>query len=59
MTGEKIAAEAVRLLNDVTATNAMRAGLKQVAAKLASERDPMEIAAGWVEKVVNEKVSRN
>jgi lipid-A-disaccharide synthase len=67
MTGEKIAAEAIRLLDDVTdnvtgderVMDAMRAGLKQIAAKLASERDPMEIAAGWVEKVVNEKVSRN
>jgi lipid-A-disaccharide synthase len=59
MTGERIAAEAIRLLDDETAMEAMRAALKEVAAKLASERDPMEIAAGWVEKVVNEKVSRN
>jgi hypothetical protein len=36
----------------------MRAGLKEVAARLASERDPMEMAAEWVEKVVNEKVCR-
>ena len=59
MTGERIAAEAIRLLDDETAMDAMRAGLKEVAAKLASERDPMEIAAEWVEKVVHEKVSRN
>ena len=39
--------------------DAMRAGLKEVAAKLASERDPMEVAADWVQKVVNEKASRN
>jgi lipid-A-disaccharide synthase len=59
MTGEKIAAEAIRLLDDGAAMDAMRAGLKEVAAKLVSERDPMELAAGWVEKVVNEKASRS
>ena len=59
MTGEKIAAEAIRLLDDPVALGAMRAGLKEVAAKLASERDPMEVAADWVQKVVNEKASRN
>jgi lipid-A-disaccharide synthase len=58
MTGEKIAAEAVRLLDDPAAMDEMRSGLKEVAARLASERDPMEIAAEWVEKVVHEKVSR-
>lgn len=57
MTGERIAAEAVRLLDDEAGMKAMRAGLKEVAGKLANERDPMEIAAGWVEKVVHEKVS--
>ncbi len=57
MTGEKIAAEAIRLLDDETGMTAMRAGLKEVAGKLASERDPMETAAGWVEKVVHEKAS--
>jgi lipid-A-disaccharide synthase len=59
MTGERIAAEAIRLLDDGAAMDAMRAGLKEVAAKLASERDPMEIAAGWVEKVVHEEASRS
>jgi len=59
MTGERIAGEAIRLLEDVVAMDAMRAGLKEVAAKLASERDPMEVAAEWVQKVVNEKASRN
>jgi lipid-A-disaccharide synthase len=68
MTGAAIAAEAMRLLNDPAAREAMRSDLKQVAAKLASERDPMEIAADWVdkvwvesvraEKVVHEKASR-
>jgi lipid-A-disaccharide synthase len=59
MTGERIAAEAIRLLDDEMAMDAMRAGLKEVSAKLASERDPMEMAAGWVEKVVHEKASRD
>jgi lipid-A-disaccharide synthase len=59
MTGERIAAQATRLLDDALAMEAMRAGLKEVAAKLASERDPMEVAADWVEKVVHEKASRN
>jgi len=54
MTGERIAAEAARLLDDKAAMDAMRAGLKEVAAKLASERDPMEIAAVWVEQVSRE-----
>jgi lipid-A-disaccharide synthase len=58
MTGERIAAEASRLLDDADAYEAQRAGLKEVAAKLASDRDPMEIAAEWVEKVVNEKAGR-
>jgi lipid-A-disaccharide synthase len=59
MSGSTIAAQAARLLDDPVAMDEMRAGLKEVAARLASERDPMEIAAEWVEKVVNEKVSRN
>ena len=58
MTGERIAAEAMFLLDDAAALEAMRAGLKEVAAKLASERDPMEVAADWVQKVVHEKASR-
>ena len=52
MTGERIAAEAIRLLDDEAARKTMRADLKEVAAKLASERDPMEIAAEWIEKVL-------
>jgi lipid-A-disaccharide synthase len=55
MTAERIAGEATRLLNDPEARDAMRAGLDEVAAKLASERDPMEIAAEWIEKVFSER----
>lgn len=50
MTAERIAIEAARLLEDVEARQTMRDGLAEVARKLGSERDPMEIAADWVEK---------
>jgi lipid-A-disaccharide synthase len=50
MTAEKIAAEALPLLEDSAVREHMRAGLGEVAGKLGSERDPMEIAADWVER---------
>jgi lipid-A-disaccharide synthase len=53
MTADRIAAEALKLLEDANAMQSMRAGLAEVATKLGSERDPMEIAADWVEKVVS------
>jgi lipid-A-disaccharide synthase len=53
MTADRIAFEALRLLEDVDAMNTMQAGLADVAKKLASDRDPMEVAADWVEKVVS------
>jgi lipid-A-disaccharide synthase len=53
MTAERIAAEALKLLDDMKAQQTMRAGLAEVAKKLGSERDPMEIAADWVETVVS------
>jgi lipid-A-disaccharide synthase len=53
MTAEKIAVEAFRLLEDSEARNAMCTGLAGVAKQLASDRDPMETAADWVEKVVS------
>lgn len=53
MTAARIAAEALKLLEDANAMQSMRAGLAEVAEKLGSERDPMEIAADWVEKVVS------
>jgi len=49
MTAERIAAEACRLLDDAGANQEMRAGLAEVAKKLGSDRDPMEIAADWVD----------
>ena len=53
MTAERIAAEASRLLDDAEARNSMCADLAGVAKELASDRDPMETAANWVEKVVS------
>jgi lipid-A-disaccharide synthase len=52
MTAERMAAEALRLLESPEARTSMRAELAQVAAKLASERDPMETAADWVERIL-------
>jgi lipid-A-disaccharide synthase len=54
MTGPRIAAEARRLLGDTQARETMRADLNEVAHKLASDRDPMEIAAEWIERVFSE-----
>ena len=58
MTAEAIATEALRLLENGEAREAMRAELAEVAAKLASPlgspggADPMETAAEWIEKVI-------
>jgi lipid-A-disaccharide synthase len=54
MTAERIAAEANRLLESEEARSAMRADLAEVAAKLASDRDPMGTAAEWIEKVFSD-----
>jgi lipid-A-disaccharide synthase len=51
MTGENMAREAEHLLGDPAAYQAMKAGLREVAAKLETERDPMEAAAEMVEQV--------
>jgi lipid-A-disaccharide synthase len=56
MTPANIASEAIRLLDDPSARERMRAGLKEVAARLTSVRDPMETAARLVEEVLVEKV---
>lgn len=53
MTADRIAAEALRLLDDEDAMKTMQWGLADVARKLASERDPMETAADWVEKAMS------
>ncbi len=54
MTANRIADEARKLLEDRAARDAMQADLGEVAQKLQTERDPMEIAAEWIEKVFSE-----
>ncbi|MBV8846980.1 MAG: lipid-A-disaccharide synthase [Bryobacterales bacterium] len=51
MTAGRIAAEAGGLLKDPDRIAAMRSGLADVAARLKTERDPMEIAAECVERL--------
>ena len=53
MTGVRIADEALLLLNDPQARARMKLDLAEVQRKLASERDPMETAAEWIEKVLD------
>ncbi len=54
MTGERIAAEALRLLNDDGARRKMKADLEEVKHKLSSERDPMEVAAECIDRILVE-----
>ena len=56
MTGERIASEALRLLNDDDARRKMKADLEEVKQKLSSERDPMEVAAECVEHLLGTPV---
>jgi lipid-A-disaccharide synthase len=51
MTGERIAAETARLLDEAPEREKMKIELAGVAAKLAMSADPMVLAAGEVEKV--------
>jgi len=53
MTGERIAAEARRLLEDSGARERMRRGLREVAARLSTDGDPMEKAAQIVHQFVS------
>jgi lipid-A-disaccharide synthase len=50
MRGERLASEALRLLNDPVARNEMRRELQDVARRLAGFEDPMDRAAGIVEE---------
>lgn len=56
MTGERIAAEASRLLGNEAEQRKMRADLEEVKRNLSSESDPMEIAALCIEKVLADTV---
>ena len=54
MTGERLADEALRLLNDEGARRKMTADLEEVRQKLSSERDPMEVAAECIDGILVE-----
>jgi lipid-A-disaccharide synthase len=56
MTGTRLAAEVLALLNDGTRRAEMRRKLAQVSALLASESDPMEKAAAVVEELLSEEI---
>ncbi|MEQ1885678.1 MAG: lipid-A-disaccharide synthase [Bryobacteraceae bacterium] len=57
MTPESLAAEASRLLGDTEAQARMRADLAEAANTLRSEHDPMEMAAAYIDRVLeNETV---
>jgi lipid-A-disaccharide synthase len=55
MTAERIAASAVHLLEDESSRAAMQRDLAEVAEKLRSSRDPMDLAAECIERVWSEK----
>jgi lipid-A-disaccharide synthase len=55
MTAERIAAQALRLLDDSDARAVMRAELAKAAGRLKTARDPIEIAAEWIERLWSEK----
>ena len=54
MTAERIAAQALRLLDDPEARAVMRAELAKTAGRLKTGRDPMEVAAEWIERLWSE-----
>ena len=56
MTGERLAAEARRLMVDASARDRMEWDLAEVAARLAGEQDPLEKAASLVQGLLNERI---
>jgi len=58
MTGERIAAEALGLLNSEHARRKMKADLEEVKRKLSSEPDPMEVAAECIDGILVENEIR-
>jgi lipid-A-disaccharide synthase len=52
MEGERLAAEAIALLNDVRKRDEMRRGLREVADALSGVEDPMDRAAGVIEDLL-------
>lgn len=59
MTAERIAAEALRLLDHPAESATMRVRLAEVVEGLRSDRDPMEVAADWIERVWLETQGRS
>ncbi len=59
MTGERIAAEALRLLGNKVTQAKMKADLEEAKRNLSSERDPMEVAAECIEQVLVENGIRH
>ncbi len=57
MTGERLAREALRLLDDAPARRRMKQDLAEVAAKLSGDEDPMEKAAAAVQELLIEENS--
>lgn len=57
MTGEALAAETRLLLDDPAANARMRAGLQEVAARLASDGDAIERAASVIEELLEGQVA--
>jgi len=55
MTGERLAAEALQLLQDAAARERMRHDLAEVSRRLASDGRPMEKAAALVEQLIVER----
>jgi lipid-A-disaccharide synthase len=56
MTAERLAGEALSLLEDESARDAMRGELQLVAQKLAGPQDPLDVAASLVEKHLKEEM---
>lgn len=52
--GERLAAEALRLLHDPLECDRMRRELSEVAGRLAGPEDPMEVAASYVQEILEE-----
>lgn len=59
MTAQRLAAEALRLLQSAEALGRMRRELETVGVKLASEQDPMERAAGIVKEFFDEQSTKH
>jgi lipid-A-disaccharide synthase len=57
MTGDRIAAEAIQLLENEAGRAAMKGDLAEVSGKLRSGRDPMETAADCIERVWSENAT--